>query len=123
MGCVDEWTAAGVDSLDDRRQLGRGPSVEAELEMEHIEVVPGDPVRMEHHWWPPRLFRGAVRALGIGIWQPDDTVVVLGGDVPYVDVGRRDRRHSEPGRCWIGDRLRKASSEDGATHRHSVPRG
>ncbi len=53
-----------------RDRSARVERVEAEVDVEDVEVVPCDPVRAEHHRRPPRLLGGAAGGVRVGVGQP-----------------------------------------------------
>ena len=94
---VDRRNALRTDGVQHLPQRLRLPGVEAELEMEHVQVVGLQPRGTEHHRRPPGLLGRAARGRRVGIRQPAHRAARLGGDVPDVDVGRGNRGHGHPG--------------------------
>ena len=85
-----ERLAAPAQHLGELAQGGGVDGVEAEVEVEEVEVGVARPLRSQHHRRPPPGARGALRGVGVRVGQPDHpTVVLLGGEVADVDVARR----------------------------------
>jgi hypothetical protein len=107
-----------ADRLELRRRLG----IEAEVDMEDVEVrrVGGDPARVQHDRRPPAAGNLlAVRGGGVG--QPHHRVApVVHGEMPHVHVARRHRGHANGADRPVGWPRRR--SRDLSTHCRALPR-
>ncbi|MGW5309564.1 hypothetical protein ACWEQ0_06760 [Nocardia thailandica] len=111
---VHERFAQGPQLADDVGERRGGHGVEAEMDVEHVEVamVRADPPGVEHQRRPPAAGNGATvgrRRVG----QPGDLAVAVGcRQVADVDVGSRDGgdAHRGPRGGHLGDRRRRRSS-------------
>jgi hypothetical protein len=83
---VDQGPAEVAQGPHESPEVLRAPGVEAELDVEEVEVVAAHPLRTQHHRRPPDLLRGAVRCDRIRICEAAYAVGALGRDVSDVHV-------------------------------------
>ena len=117
----DQRLAAPAERGDQLLEVRGAAGVEAEVEVEDVEVVGLDPGGVEHHRGPPLLRGGRARRRGVG--QAHRTRAVLGREVTDVHVVGRHRGDDEaPGpRTRHGRRRARLRGHVGGGHAQKYP--